>query len=217
MLEIESGSNDPFAYMLTMIVLSAMGGSLSPSQIIMAVFSQIFVGLTAGLLIAWAAGTIMKRVRFGENGLDSVFLAGVALASYAIPSVLGGNGYLSAYLTGILLGNQEIPGKKGLVNFFDALNGMMQMLIFFLLGLLVFPSQLGTYFFLPAFFDGSSSSFIARPAAVFLLLAPFKAPGCQKLLVSWSGFEALPLLCLPLPPLYLLITAAIRYFTLSSA
>ena len=188
MLEIESGSNDPFAYMLTMIVLSAMGGSLSPSQIIMAVFSQIFVGLTAGLLIAWAAGTIMKRVRFGENGLDSVFLAGVALASYAIPSVLGGNGYLSAYLTGILLGNQDIPGKKGLVNFFDALNGMMQMLIFFLLGLLVFPSQLGTYF-LPGFLTALFLSFIARPAAVFLLLAPFKAPGCQKLLVSWSGLR----------------------------
>ena len=133
MLEIESGSNDPFAYMLTMILLFAMGDSLSLVQIIGTIFSQIFVGLAAGSLIAWTAGIIMKHVHFGENGLDSIFLAGTALASYAIPSLLGGNGYLSAYLAGILLGNnQEIPGKKGLVNFFDALNGMMQMLIFFL-------------------------------------------------------------------------------------
>ncbi|MFR1833635.1 MAG: potassium/proton antiporter [Lachnospiraceae bacterium] len=189
MLEIESGSNDPFAYMLTMILLFAMGDSLSLVQIIGTIFSQIFVGLAAGSLIAWTAGIIMKHVHFGENGLDSIFLAGTALASYAIPSLLGGNGYLSAYLAGILLGNnQEIPGKKGLVNFFDALNGMMQMLIFFLLGLLVFPSQLGTYF-LPALMTASFLSFIARPAAVFLLLSPFKAPFCQKLLVSWTGLR----------------------------
>lgn len=89
MLEIESGSNDPFAYMLTIVVLSAMGGSVSLSQIVRSVFSQIFIGLAAGSLLAWIAGSIMKRVHFGENGLDSVFLSGIALASYAIPSLLG--------------------------------------------------------------------------------------------------------------------------------
>ncbi|MFR8225819.1 MAG: potassium/proton antiporter [Lachnospirales bacterium] len=188
MLEIESGSNDPFAYMLTIVVLSAMGGSVSLSQIVWSVFSQIFIGLAAGSLLAWVAGSIMKRVHFGENGLDSVFLSGVALASYAIPSLLGGNGYLSAYLAGILLGNQSIPNKKGLVNFFDALNGMMQMLIFFLLGLLVFPSRLGTYF-LPALLTALFLTFFARPAAVFLLLAPFKAPFRQKVLISWAGLR----------------------------
>ena len=82
----KAAGTHPFAYMLTIVVLSAMGGSVSLSQIVWSVFSQIFIGLAAGSLLAWVAGSIMERVHFGENGLDSVFLSGVALAS--MPSLL---------------------------------------------------------------------------------------------------------------------------------
>ncbi len=188
MLEIESGSNDPCAYMLTVLFLSAMDGSVSAGNILYAVFAQIVYGGAAGFLIALIAKKILKKFKFGSEGLDSVFLVAVGLAAYAIPSLLGGNGYLSAYIAGIILGNADIPNKKSLVNFFDAFNNMMQMLIFFLLGLLVFPSQLPGVL-LPALLIALFLTFVARPAAVFLILTPFRAPLRQQLLVSWAGLR----------------------------
>ena len=59
--------------------------------------------------------------------------------------MVGGNGYLSAYIVGIVLGNQNIYNKKSLVHFFDGMTGLMQMLIFFLLGLLSFPSNINCF------------------------------------------------------------------------
>ena len=188
MLEIESGSNDPCAYMLTIIVLSAMSGQLSAGGILYSIFAQIAYGIGAGVLFALLGGWVLRRIHLGEEGFQSIFLVALALASYALPSLLGGNGYLSTYITGIILGNQEIHRKRELVNFFDAFNSMMQMVIFFLLGLLVFPSQLPE-FFLPALATALFLTLIARPAAVALLLTPFPAPLHQQLLVSWAGLR----------------------------
>ena len=188
MLEIESGSNDPCAYMLTVTILSAMGSSVSAGSIAWSVFAQLLFGIGGGILAAYAAGWVLRSTNLSSDGFESIFLVAVALASYALPALLGGNGYLSAYIAGILLGNQEIPGKKSLVNFFDAFNGMMQMLIFFLLGLLVSPSQLHQVF-LPAVLIALFLTVIARPAAVALLLTPFKAPLNQQMIVSWAGLR----------------------------
>lgn len=188
MLEIESGSNDPCAYMLTVIFLSAMDGTVSAGNILYSIFAQVVYGSVAGFLIALIAKKILEKFKFGSEGLDSVFLVAVGLAAYAIPSLLGGNGYLSAYISGIILGNADIPNKKSLVNFFDAFNNMMQMLIFFLLGLLVFPSQLPSVF-LPSLLIALFLTFVARPAAVFMILTPFRAPIRQQLLVSWAGLR----------------------------
>lgn len=188
MLEIESGSNDPCAYMMTVTVLSAMSGAVSAGSILWSVLAQLAFGIAGGILVALGAGWILRRVDLGSDGFESIFLVAAALASYALPSLAGGNGYLSAYIAGILLGNQEIPGKKSLVNFFDAFNGMMQMLIFFLLGLLVFPSRLPQVF-LPSVLIALFLTLVARPAAVALLLTPFQAPARQQLLVAWAGLR----------------------------
>ena len=188
MLEIESGSNDPCAYMLTITILSAMSGSVSAGSIAWSVFAQLLFGIGGGVLAAMAAGWVLRSIDLGSDGFESIFLVAAAIAAYALPSLFGGNGYLSAYIAGILLGNQEIPGKKSLVNFFDAFNGMMQMLIFFLLGLLVSPSRLPQVF-LPAVCIALFLTFIARPAAVALLLFPFRAPLNQQLIISWAGLR----------------------------
>ncbi len=188
LLEIESGSNDPCAYMLTVILLSAMSGSLSPAAVAYSVFAQVAYGLAAGAAAALLGGWVLRNVRFGSEGFESIFLVAVALASYSLPALFGGNGYLSAYIAGIMLGNQEIPKKTTLVNFFDAFNGMMQMLIFFLLGLLVFPSRLPQAF-LPALLVFLFLTAVARPIAVSLLLTPFRAPRNQQLLVSFAGLR----------------------------
>ena len=160
--------------MLTVVILSALQGEISAGQVVYAVFAQIVYGALAGIAIAALAGWVLRHAHFESEGFDSIFLIAVILATYAIPSLVGGNGYISAYLAGILLGNQTLPRKKSLVHFFDAFNGMMQMLIFFLLGLLVFPSRLPSVF-LPSLFIALFLTFVARPAAVVCLLTPFKA------------------------------------------
>lgn len=187
MLEIESGSNDPCAYMLTVIVLSLMDGGVTAGGVAYAVFAQLAYGALAGAAVALAARKVLCTQRFAE-GTDAILLVAAALASYALPALIGGNGYLGAYIAGILLGNGELPGKKALVNFFDAFNGMMQMLIFFLLGLLVFPSRLPSVF-LPALAVAAFLTLAARPAAVALVLAPFGSSARQQLVVSWAGLR----------------------------
>ena len=188
LLEIESGSNDPCAYMMTILLLSAMGGDILLSDISYSIFAQLAYGLIISVALAFIGSYVLRHIRFGEDGFDSIFLVAIALAAYALPSLIGGNGYLSAYIAGIILGNQRIPQKKNLVNFFDAFNGIMQMVIFFLLGLLVFPSNLILYF-VPALLIALFLTFIARPVAVAILLTPFKAPLNQQHIVSWAGLR----------------------------
>ena len=141
LLEVESGSNDPFSYMLTTIVLSVMHGGSSGGQFAAMLAAQIGYGVLFGVVLALAARWVLGRFRFSA-GFDAVFAVAVALLSYVLPEMLGGNGYLSVYLTGMILGNSRIPNKSGLVHFFDAATALMQMVLFFLLGLLAFPSQL---------------------------------------------------------------------------
>lgn len=188
LLELESGSNDPFSYMLTAIFISLMQGREIAGGIGYMVFAQLVYGGAAGVAIAFGSGWILKKIRFKSAGFDAVFVVAIAILSYALPAVFGGNGYLSAYIVGIILGNTDIPNKKTLVPFFDGVTGLMQILIFFLLGLLSFPSRLGQTA-LPALLIALFLTFVARPAAVFAILSPFKAPLGQKLLVSWAGLR----------------------------
>lgn len=188
MLEIESGSNDPFSYMLTIIVLSIMNGSASKSEIIIMAFTQILFGILFGVLIAKIALLALKKFNFITPGFDAIFVFAIALLGYALPSLIGGNGYLSVYIVGIIMGNYHIENKISLVHFFDGVTGLMQMLIFFLLGLLSFPSQMPKLV-IPAIFISLFLTFIARPISTFAILTPFKCPLNQQLLVSWSGLR----------------------------
>lgn len=188
LLEMESGSNDPFAYMMTVIVLALMGGALDTRSVCVLLISQVAIGAAAGGLIGVAAARIIRRGTCWGDGFDTIFVFGAALLSYALPSVLGGNGYLSAYIAGLILGNQELDNQKNLVNFFDALTGLMQMALFFLLGLLAFPSQMKSTL-MPAFLVALALTFVARPVAVALLLAPFKVKFGQYAVVSWAGLR----------------------------
>ena len=101
---------------------------------------------------------------------------------------MGGNGYLSAYIVGILLGNVRLKNKTELVHFFDGVTGFAQMALFFLLGLLAFPSQMGENL-LPALAIALFLTFVARPVAVCGLLAPFRAKLGQLAVVSWAGLR----------------------------
>ena len=188
LLEIESGSNDPFSYMLTVIVLALMNGGTSTGEFISMVFSQIIFGLLFGFGIAALTLLFLRKMKISSAEYNAIFIVAIAITSYAIPTILGGNGYLSTYITGIILGNSKIDYKLELVHFFDSTTELMQMLLFFLLGLLAFPSQLPGIA-LTSLFIALFLTFVARPIAVFTLLTPFKSKFKQQLLVSWSGLR----------------------------
>lgn len=188
MLEVESGSNDPCSYMLTVIILTIMSGELSGSSLVVMIFSQIIFGILVGVVVALAAAFILKKVNFATDGFDTIFVFSMALVSYAGASMINGNGYLAAYIAGIILGNTPLHHKKSLVHFFDGITGLMQMLIFFLLGLLAYPSQLPKI--LPiALAIAVFLTFVARPVSIFAILTPFRCPVKQQLLVSWAGLR----------------------------
>jgi len=188
MLEVESGSNDPCSYMLTMITLSFMSSKVPTGEIIFMTFSQFSFGVIAGILIGIFAVFTLRNVEFSTDGIDMVFVIGIALMAYAFTSAIGGNGYLSVYIAGIILGNSKISNKISLVHFFNGITGLAQMIIFFLLGLLVFPSQLPAVFF-SSFLIALFLTFVARPIAIFSLLTPAKCSIRQQLLVSFAGIR----------------------------
>lgn len=189
LLELESGSNDPASYMLTVIMLALKGSGVSAGEVVYMVFAQIVYAVAIAAALSFATLWLLRKSKISSAGFDSVFILGVAMLSYALPAIIGGNGYLSAYIVGIVLGNSKsISNKKALVNFFDGITGLMQICLFFLLGLLSFPSIIPQVF-LQALFVFLCLTLISRPAAVFAIMTPFRSSVRQQLLVSWTGLR----------------------------
>ena len=207
LLEMESGSNDPTSYMLTVVftaVLAAQYGiqgasALSAGEIAAMLFSQVGFGAVAGAGFGFLAIFILKKFPFNMGQGGTIFILAVSLVTYALPTLLGelsgipvlaGNGYLAVYICGILLGNARISQKRDCVRFFDALTGVAQMMIFFLLGLLATPEWLvSPEVLLPALLVFAFMTLFARPLAVTGLLAPFRARINQIGVVSWAGLR----------------------------
>ncbi|MEA5011990.1 MAG: potassium/proton antiporter [Angelakisella sp.] len=188
LLEVESGSNDPFAYMLTITLLSVMSGSSSGTQLLWLTMKQLLFGILFGVAIALLVREFLRHYHFPVPGFDMAFFIGIALLSYALPAALGGNGYLSAYIVGIILGNCRIRKKKSLVHFFDGFTSLMQMLIFFLLGLLATPARI-PQILIPAIIIALLLTFVVRPLAVTICLTPLGCSIRQQLLVSFAGLR----------------------------
>ena len=186
LLELESGSNDPISYMLTVVLTTLLlGDNISISLMLL---SQIIVGALCGIIIAKITIHLLNRLKTQLDQATTILVVAAVLIAYALPTLFNGNGYLSVYICGILMGNSEIPEKRNQAHFFDTLTGIAQMLIFFLLGLLVTPAKLPEVF-IPSLIIMLFLTFIARPLAVSAILMPFKAKLNQILLVSWSGLR----------------------------
>ena len=207
MLEMESGSNDPMSYMLTVVftaVIAAQCGisgsaSMSAGEIAGMLFSQVGFGALFGVGFGFAGIFLLRRFSGDGGQRGAIFIFALALITYALPTLLGeitgvswlaGNGYLGVYICGIMLGNARIPQKKDCVRFFDALTGVGQMIIFFLLGLLATPEWLiRPEVLIPALLVFLFMTIIARPVTVGGLLAPFRAKWNQIGVVSWAGLR----------------------------
>ncbi len=132
LLEIESGSNDPMSYLLTMIGISLLGKS-DTGNIPLMIFMQLALGILVGVVIALIGIVLLTKTNFIPEGLETIFVIAIVIFSFGLAELIGGNSYLSVYLLGILLGNSRIRNKNILIPFFDGVTGLAQILIFFLL------------------------------------------------------------------------------------
>lgn len=186
LLELESGSNDPTAYTMTMVFLSVIIGTDLSIPIL--IISQIALGIVTGAIFALIIGKLLTHLKIGADGLYAVFMAAAMLITFGAADVLGGNGFLALYILGIYLGNMEFKGKRDIVFFYDGFTEIMQIGLFFILGLLSnftsfiqnFPIALAIMLFL---------TIIARPLAVYGLMFPFKLKKNQLNLLSLAGIR----------------------------
>lgn len=187
LLEVESGSNDPMAYMLTVIGIGLLGTSQGTNPVVL-VLSQIVLGVVWGVVFAMLAVWLLEKTRLISDGLDTIFMIAIVLLCYSLSGIFGGNQYLSVYLMGIIVGNSRIKNKATLIPFFDGVTSLSQILIFFLLGLLSFPHEMPQILW-TALAIAVFLTLVARPVAVFGILMPFKCSVNQCLLVSWAGLR----------------------------
>ena len=187
MLELESGSNDPCAYMLTTIVLGIMSNSNNGNIFIM-VLSQILLGGMVAVVLAKLSIYLLRHFKFEIEGFYPIFMTAIAVLAYSLSEYLGGNGYLCVYITGIIIGNAKIPHKKSIFQFLDGISWLMQIMLFFLLGLLAFPSKIplviGKGILISIFMI-----LVARPVAIFSILFWFKIPIKQQIFIAWVGIR----------------------------
>lgn len=187
LLEMESGSNDPMAYMLTFIAIEMISAG-KVENILHQIVLQLVSGIAIGIAFAILTVNLLRKTRLISEGLDTIFMVAMVLICYALSKLSGGNEYLSVYIMGIVIGNSPIKSKATLIAFFDGVTTLAQILIFFLLGLLTFPHQMHEVIS-SALVIAAILTLIARPAAVFLLLKPFRCSARQCLLVSWAGLR----------------------------
>lgn len=188
LLEVESGSNDPSAYLLTLIGIAMCAGGQSVLQFTMLIVKQIGLGLLLGVLIARISIYVVQHYDIRDGSFDFIFVVAVASMTYSLSTLFGGNGYLAVYLCGIILGNVSFRGKSDVIRSLEGLSNIMQILIFFLLGLLVHPSRLIGVFGMTVAI-ALFLTLVARPLAVFLLMLPFRMPWRQQLLISFAGLR----------------------------
>jgi cell volume regulation protein A len=189
LLEVESSSNDPMSYLLTVVFLALLKEGIGAGQVVWIFVAQVIFGVIGGILIGKFAIWVVRKIGFATPGFSSLFFIGVVLISYGLPDVVGGNGYLSAYICGMMLGNAKFREKKEMVHFFDGINSLMQVFIFFTIGLLAKPSSLVKEF-VPALAIFALMSFVSRPVTIALILTPFrKYPLAQQILLAFSGLK----------------------------
>ncbi|MDY3118508.1 MAG: potassium/proton antiporter [Peptoniphilus sp.] len=186
LLELESGSNDPTAYTMTMIFLSILLGE--DLSIPLLVAKQIGFALVIGLLMSRIFFFTTEHVNFRKEGLFTIYVFAVAMGVYAFTGVLDGNGYLAVYLFGILIGNREYTGKREVVFFFDGMTEIMQISLFFLIGFLSELPELIRW--LPVGFAVTVFMlFVARPIAVFGIMSFFRSTVKQNIVLCWAGLR----------------------------
>ena len=204
LLELESGSNDPMAYILTIMLIQInLGAESSVGAVALTFLKQMGIGGLAGYLLGKGAIEIINRINIGNKSLYSVLLLSIVFFISSFTDLLGGNGYLAVYIAGIVMGNHKLSNKRTLATFLDGVTWLMQIVMFLMLGLLVNPHELVDVAWV-GILVGAAMIFLTRPLAVWLSLAPLGSLLTKKArhYISWVGLRgAAPILFATYPKL----------------
>ena len=196
MLELESGSNDPMAYMLTIVLIQFIqSDGMGTGNIICSFIIQFLVGAAAGYILGKLAILILNKINIDNQSLYPILLLSFVFFTFAITDLLRGNGYLAVYIAGMMVGNHKITFRKEIATFMDGLTWLFQIIMFLMLGLLVNPHEM-IEVAVVALLIGVFMIVIGRPLSVFLCLLPFKKITLKsRLFVSWVGLRgAVPII-----------------------
>ncbi len=200
LLELESGSNDPMAVFLTVALIGLLGQEASAFTLLIQMFlRQMLLGAVLGFALGWALVWLLNHIGLETEGLYPVLTLSCVLLIYGVIAYLGGNGFLGTYVAGLVMGNKSFVHKRSLLRFHDAVAWLMQIVMFIILGLLVFPSQL-----VPVIGSGLLLSgllmLVARPLAIFLCLLRSRFNLKERLLIAWVGLRgAVPIILATFP------------------
>lgn len=200
LIELESGSNDPMAVFLTLGMIQALTAPAFNGWALGWFFiQQMTLGAALGYGLGRSMAWIINRIRLDYQGLYPALTLGLAVFTYAATSAVGGNGFLAVYLAGLTLGNRDFVHRRSLRHFHDSLAWLMQVAMFLVLGLQVFPSRLWPVAASGLMLAGALM-LVARPLSVWLALLPFRLGWREKALVSWAGLRgAAPIILATFP------------------
>ena len=195
-LELESGSNDPMAYMLTLILIAVIqSGGMSVPQAALMLVLQLVIGAIGGFLFGKAIVWLVNKIDIDNASLYPILILACSFFTFSVVTLVKGNGYLAVYIAGLIFGNSKIVHKRSIGTFFDGFTWLWQIVMFITLGLLVNPHEL-----IPVTHIGLGIGLfmilIARPVSVFISLLPYKNFTLRaRLYISWVGLRgAVPII-----------------------
>lgn len=197
MLELESGSNDPMAYILVITLIDLIKLSNAPNYWVVGgtLILQLGIGALLGFALGKLAVRIINRIKIGNDSLYPILIFTFCIFIFSLTYFSKGNGFLAVYIGGLVIGNSKFVHKRSSLGFFDGLAWMSQLIMFLTLGLLVNPHEL-IPIIIPGLIISFLMIFVTRPFTVFLSLLPFrKMPFKDKIFVSWVGLRgAVPII-----------------------
>jgi len=213
-LEVESGTNDPFAVFMTIVLVQLLLLGDQPWHAVFVSFAReailgTIIGVLGGRVVVWA----LNRLNLAQ-GLHAPFVCTSALVLFGLAASLHASGFLAVYLAGLVIGNRPTRAHNTVVVFLDAVTWLAQIVMFVLLGLLVWPERLLSTLG-PALLVALGLMFIARPVAVFLCLWPFRYPLRDKIFISWVGLRGAVAIFLASIPLLVGLPKATIYFDIA--
>lgn len=202
MLELESGSNDPVAYILVITLIEILKVDTAPNYWLVGL--HLLIQLAVGAIVGFALGKltvfVINRIKIGNDSLYPILVFTFCIFIFSLTYFVKGNSYLAIYISGLVIGNSKFVHKRSSLNFFDGLAWMSQLLMFLTLGLLVNPREL-----VPILIPGLIISFVmiffTRPLTVFMSLLPFRKMSLKdKTYISWVGLRgAVPIIFAIIP------------------
>jgi cell volume regulation protein A len=202
-LEIESGINDPMAVILTAVLTRNViePGAVEWWRVAISVMLELIIGAALGYAIGRGGRVLLTRFRLTAGGLYPALMLTLAFLSFGVSTLVHGSGFLAVYIAALVLGNGALPYKAGILRVHDALAWLSQIVMFLVLGLLVFPSRLADVAWVGLAL-AMLLAFVARPVVVTLLLLPFGYKLKEIALIGWAGLRgAVPIILATFPVL----------------